>query len=207
VKEFCLNLKHLGDALDHWKADIIVRLEEAHMAHDVHVLPMFSDRGWSGDPLRTYRRLLRRNPNQIVQAQRRFRTPTRDEYLRCANERWSGDLFVDPDTGIHEKPSKKILTPKNVAVLLSADPNRIVFAYQHHPQRRALTDALKLWQRRVDAVGSEACILWSGQVALFAFSQHNKRLRRVEQFLRTLVRGSVEERVVRLLPTDFVPLT
>jgi len=94
-----MRLQFLGDALDHWKGALFQHLCSENLLKDLHVEPMITDsRIWTPKELNTYARLLQlKNTERIIHSDRTF-TRTYPDYFKSI--KYSGDLFLDPDTGI-----------------------------------------------------------------------------------------------------------
>ncbi len=139
-----MNIKHLGDALDHWKG-CIIRLVEAHL-HDLQVVPMFTDpdvvKTWSPKRLLLYAELLHVNASDILHRRRRFVSADRESYFaelggdKC-------DLFLDPDTGIAPRSGfdEQHIRPGDIAALLPDHATRVLLIYQHSSRETNWVDA------------------------------------------------------------------
>jgi hypothetical protein len=127
-----LNVQYLGDALDHWKGSLFEHLQNANLLTDFHVDPMASDADlWEDEDRRLFAHLLRIRPLQIVPHAASLST-NRQAYL--AEIAHTGDLFLDPDTGIATRRVSnydKYVTPHELLKLLDPARQRLVVVYQH----------------------------------------------------------------------------
>ena len=182
-----MNLKYLGDALDHWKGSLLEHLQESGALRGFAVDPMASDLPlWTADDFALLARLLHVSRAQIVQHQ--FGLKERVQYFREIEHK--DDLFLDPDTGIatgRVKDPTQYITPGEVAQLLMVDAERLVVVYQHV---RAQAVA-----RRVDTVLAVLkrdllfswCSYESGTVAMLFLSQKGDRTKSVASCFRDLL--------------------
>ena len=138
-----MNIKHLGDALDHWKG-CIIRSVEKHL-HDLRVVPMFTDadvnKTWSPKRLRIYAELLHVDASDILHRRRRFESAERESYFADSGGEY--DLFIDPDTGIAPKShfDGQHIRPGDIALLLPDDTKRVLLIYQHSSREKDWVDA------------------------------------------------------------------
>ena len=129
-----MNLKYLGDALDHWKGSLFRRLCYRNLLSDLHVDPMITDeRPWTEEELSIYDRLLNlESVGKLVNSQRTF-TVQRQDYFNSIDHR--GDLFLDPDTGIAAiNITRKHVAIKEIDFLLMKNKSRVIAVYQHNAQ-------------------------------------------------------------------------
>jgi len=163
-----MNLRYLGDALDHWKGSLFSILAERELLNDLAVDPMATDQSaWRAEDFELYAMLLRIASTRVLRHQRTL--AARSAYF--AEIRHSGDIFLDPDTGIATgavKAKVQYVEPADVCRLLFSGMNRAVVVYQHVRAQRTCD--------RVDAVvrvfPSEIrwCSYESGSVAMMFFS-------------------------------------
>ena len=183
-----MNLKYLGDALDHWKGSLLEQLRESDALRGLAVDPMASDlSSWAEGDFALFARLLRVSRSQIVQHQ--FGLKERSQYFAEIEHR--DDLFLDPDTGIatgRVKDPAQYLKPAEVARLLMVSADRLIIVYQH-VRAQAVSG-------RVDAVlGVLKCELskfaWcsyeSGTVAMVFLAQSVDRTTPVASCFRKLL--------------------
>jgi hypothetical protein len=92
-----MNLKYLGDALDHWKGSLFECLQFAEVLRDLAADPMAADQDqWSDADFSLYARLLHIRQEQVIRHKESLFS--RDSYF--AEIVHQGDLFLDPDTGV-----------------------------------------------------------------------------------------------------------
>ena len=190
----------LGDALDFWKGDLLSRLEAGRVANDVHVLPMLTDAPWVQPELDTYASLLRRRTEQIILAQVRFGTGSRSSYSSDANRVWAGDIFVDPDIGVHDAGGSECVRLDELRVLLDpgklAATDRLLIVHQHRGQRQTRDAAIESWQKRIAPLGVPTCILSCEQVGLFFVSRAESRIAELRRFLEKMLGPTARSRVI-----------
>ena len=93
-----MNLRFLGDALDHWKGSVFEGLQNSNILEDFPVDAMASDiDNWRPEDWSLYAKLLRVRESQIVEHKA---TLERNRKKYFDEIPISGDLFLDPDTGV-----------------------------------------------------------------------------------------------------------
>lgn len=127
-----MNLRYLGDALDHWKGSIFEILQSEGFLNNLRVDAMASDTElWKTTDTELFARLLRVQPAQIIQ----HRCDIRKERSRYFKEiPRAGDIFLDPDTGIRTggvKYPEHYVTPEELSQALKQDEERLIIVYQH----------------------------------------------------------------------------
>ena len=126
-----MNLRFLGDALDHWKGSLIGSLQDAGILRSLFLDPMASDAtSWRPEDVEVYARLLRVDRSQIVE--HRVNLNERDAYFHEIPS--TDDLFLDPDTGIATgavREPTRYVTPPEVWRLFQVSENRLLLVYQH----------------------------------------------------------------------------
>jgi hypothetical protein len=125
-----MNLKYLGDALDHWKGSLFECLQCAEVLRDLAPDPMAADQDkWSDADFSLYARLLHIRQDQVIRHKESLLS--RDSYF--AEIVHQGDLFLDPDTGVATSRSTRTehIKPGEIAALLRSTPGRVVAIYQH----------------------------------------------------------------------------
>ena len=126
-----MNLKYLGDALDHWKGSLFEYLQARCVLRNFAVDPMATDRDqWDEADFSLFADLLRVKRHQIIshEASLLFRGRYFSEIVH------GGDIFLDPDTGIATSGSsqrEKYVMPTELATLLRSTHERVVAVYQH----------------------------------------------------------------------------
>jgi hypothetical protein len=118
-RKVLVNLRYLGDALDHWKGSLLERLRVDGAITNLAVDPMLTDRpDWLEADFTSFAGLLHVAPYQLVSHTcdlAKSRTP----YFQELSHR--GDLFIDPDTGMatgHVSEPAKYLYPAELTVML-----------------------------------------------------------------------------------------
>ena len=168
-----MNLAYLGDALDHWKGWLFEFLEGEGFLRDFAVDPMASDGTlWTPHDYELFARLLRVTDAQILRHGRSL--AGRTEYF--AEIEHTGDLFVDPDTGIDTggcSPADKYVTPQDLVDLLRRSHKRVVAVYQHVRAQKTsdrVDACLRALARAVDPKDFAWCSYESGTVAMLFLS-------------------------------------
>src|SRR3990172_6412099 len=180
-----MNLAFLGDALDHWKGSIFESLQRGGIVRDFAVDAMASDLAdWKPEDFALFAKLLRVDQGQLISHKQSL--ADREAYFDEIKH--SGDLFLDPDTGIATgRPSKEHLAPTEVAKLLGSG-DRILAVYQHVRAMRVCD--------RVDAVceviqraspSTHWCSYESGTVAMIFLATSPERLDAVRGHFSSLL--------------------
>ena len=185
-----MNLKYLGDALDHWKGSLFETLQGSGALRDFAVDAMASDWcEWKPDDISLFAQLLRVSKSQIIGHS--VSLTNRVKYF--AEIQHSGDLFFDPDTGIRTGRVSNIsqyIQPNEIAQFMH-EPERIVVVYQH---------ARGQVSRRVHAVcktisACHWCSYESGTVAMIFFSRSRDRLAQVAAHFAGLLGRHANKRI------------
>ena len=192
-----MHLQYLGDALDHWKGSVFEHLQESGALRDLRIDPMASDlAAWEPEDWLLFARLLRVRPEQILHHDHPL---DRDRARYFGEIPSSGDLFVDPDTGIatsRVKSARQYLFPAEVRSLLSANPNRLLVVYQHVRAVRVRTRVQQVLAcLQLDDFRFACCTYESGTVALLFLSQSDARVEEVRGSLAALLGRHAETRV------------
>jgi len=142
---------------------------------------MFSDsENWTAQDVELYARLTRVQPTQLIR--HRAGLETRDAYF--SEIQHSGDLFLDPDTGIatgRVAAPRGYVMPGEIGRLLDSAPARLLAVYQHvraQPVRVRVTSVLALLQRNVGPLSSVS--YESGTVAMLFLSRERRRAAEVD---------------------------
>jgi hypothetical protein len=191
-----LNLDYLGDALDHWKGSLFEFLHVRHILRDFAVDPMASDAHlWTETDFELLARLMRINKTQIL----RHGAQLTERALYFDEINHSGDLFLDPDTGIQTSGNghaTKYVKPGELAGLLRKEPNRIVAVYQHvRAQRTAERVDGCLQALALVAADFGWCSYEAGTVAMLFLSQDKDRTNAVADGFRGLLGRHADGRV------------
>ncbi len=192
-----VNLAFLGDAFDHWKGSLFESLHGAGIIRGFSVDPMTTDSGqWEQEDVALYARLLRIQRSQLIQ---HTVSLADDREVYFAEIRHSGDLFLDPDTGVATSAVRKperYVTPAEIGQLLNAQSGRLVIVYQHVRAQHVAA--------RVDSVlntiGKEVgAISWSsyesGTVAILFVSRESGRTTEVAGHFRSLLGRHANNRI------------
>lgn len=186
-----MNIRHLGDAHDHWKGSLIGMLEP--VLREIHVLPMFTDDSpeavWTDERLNLYARLLRVPATRVLHRQLRFTHQTRADYFQKAEElNPRFDLFADPDTGIAtgRKGSPKHVALQEMARLLPPSSSRLLLVYQHSSRATDyIKDCLKKLSSAAALRGCHFFAYWAGNVSMVFASRDKSRVSEVRHYLYT----------------------
>jgi len=189
-----MNLAFLGDALDHWKGSLFESMRQAGVLKDFAVDPMASDLvAWQAADFSLFARLLRIDAYQII----RHDCGLGDRVRYFAEIRHSGDLFLDPDTGVltGRRPSKRHVGPSEISSLIS-DSDRLVAVYQHVRAQR-VCDRVNDVRRALQA--AMACCHWcsyeSATVAMLFVARNAERTSAVAEHFGTLLGRHAVKRI------------
>jgi hypothetical protein len=190
-----LNLKYLGDALDHWKGSLFESLQREKLVDDFAVDPMASDlSSWRDEDFQLLARLLRVHRHQVIHHE----TSLSDRQRYFDEIKHMRDIFLDPDTGVatgHVTRHEHYVLPNELARLLDHD-GRMVLVYQHvrATKVRARVDAVLL--ALATATGNVGwCSYESGTVALLCLSKAAERTSLVAAHFGTMLGRHAEGRV------------
>lgn len=190
-----MNLKYLGDALDHWKGSAFEALQRTHLLHDFRVDAMASDsEEWEKQDHGLYAKLLRIDKHQLV-THRDTLSGNRNKYFKEIPV--DGDLFLDPDTGFKTgsvKSLQQYLTPAEFLDMLKRD--RIIAVYQH-VRAKHTRDRVEevLWVLRDKGSGFFCTSYESGTVALLFFGLHATRVEAIRDYFQALLGKHADKRV------------
>jgi hypothetical protein len=190
-----MNLKYLGDALDHWKGSIFESLQKANVVSDFAVDPMATDANdWQPTDFSIYAKLLRVTTAQVI----RHKQTLENRSAYFAEIQHQGDLFLDPDTGVAtSSPSSlwQYLRPQEIACLINV-PNRLLIVYQHIRAQRCaeridnVMSALKLAMAKFCW-----CSYESPNVALLFLSRDSSRVNLVAQHFKDVLGSHAGKRI------------
>ena len=125
-----MNLAFLGDALDHWKGSLFESLHKSGVLRNFAVDPMASDwAAWQPEDVSLFALLLRVDESKIVR--HKVGLSNRKHYFDEIEH--TGDLFLDPDTGIATGKVKRInqhVKPLEIERLLRGS-ERLLAVYRH----------------------------------------------------------------------------
>jgi len=191
-----VNLNFLGDALDHWKGSLFKSLQDAGVVCGLAVDPMASDRKkWTKKDFELFAHLLRVSPSQII-----LHTADLEERPRYFAEiPHTGDLFLDPDTGVatgRVKNPKQYIMPVEIKQLLDTANDRMVMVYQHiraQPVTTRVKSVLDAMQRDIGPF--RWCSYESGTVAMIFIARRRKRTDSVEKHFCKLLGQHSDKRI------------
>jgi hypothetical protein len=191
-----VNLKYLGDALDHWKGSLFEYLSNVGVLRDFAVDPMASDLlRWTKADYSLFARLLRINEDQLVRHQVTLRN--RSGYFNEIPQK--GDLFLDPDTGIatgRVNQKYQYIMPREVAMLIPESNDRLLAIYQHVRAKKVSVRVNECLDKLKKDIGSFGwCSYESGTVAMIFISRRPSRTKDVAVALKTLLGRHAVKRV------------
>jgi len=192
-----MKLEFLGDALDYWKGCLFFRLQREGILIDFLVDPMLTDpENWDASDFRLYADLLQIRPSQILQHKRKLRGE-REQYF--AEIIHTGDLFLDPDTGIslgYARHIEKYIRVTEVHRLLGKKSPRILCFYQHIGREKTkdrvgkLIAALREFGARI-----YCCSYETPTVAMLFISQKQNRIEKINECFKNYLGRHSDARV------------
>ena len=192
-----MNLRYLGDALDYWKGSLFLHLQEAGILKDFSVDLMLTDpEHWYAPDFRLYGDLLQTRLDQILQHKRKLQED-REKYF--AEVTHTGDLFIDPDTGIalgYARNAEKYIRVQEVHQLLREKLPRILCVYQQigrektRDRVRKLITALAEFNSR-----SYCCSYETPTVAMLFLSQKQSRIEQMNKYFKNYLGRHADRRV------------
>jgi hypothetical protein len=194
-----VNLRYLGDALDHWKGSLFESLQRATLLRDFAVDPMATDaENWQTADFALFAQLLRVRHNQIV-SHRHALAIDRESYFREITHQ--GDLFLDPDTGIATSRVRDVarhLLPAEIHDLLHRQPSRVIAVYQHIRAQRTRDRLEKVLSvlRLPDQLFT-SCSYESGTVAMLFFSRDLERVNNIYHYFEEFLGKHAARRIHR----------
>jgi hypothetical protein len=185
----------------------------------IKLMPMVTDKKWTKPEIGTYRTLLGARTDELVLQNFDKKEGFPPQSPTGARKWKEYDLFLDPDTGIENKKSKKSgkrreesgtksgeSSPKPVRYLKHSDlgdllgKTNVVAVYQHAPREAEgwLTTKLnKLRSNGIKAVGYEA-----GRVGMIFATRNKKRSREILKRLKKVAGPTAAGRVGRPAPPN-----
>ncbi len=192
-----MNLRYLGDALDHWKGSVFEMLQEEGLVKGLQVDAMCSDKEpWKTDDVELYARLLRIKRAQLMQ-HRHDLCKDRSKYFSEVSI--TGDIFLDPDTGIKTGDVRHLehyLTPNEFFDVMKQDKERLVIVYQHvraQRTRQRVENVLAILNQR--HVAFTCASYESGTVALLFFGAESRRVKRVHDYFANFLGTHAASRI------------
>lgn len=191
-----MNLKYLGDALDHWKGSLFEYLTNKEVLREFAIDPMASDLPeWTETDYSLFARLMRTDVSRLI----RHQATLRDRPRYFAEIAHNGDLFLDPDTGVATgwvRNREQYVFPREIATLLDGSPNRLLAVYQHVRAQKVSGRVDECLAKLVRDTGSFGwCSYESGTVAMLFLSQKAARASEVEAALKALLGRHAEQRI------------
>jgi hypothetical protein len=193
-----VKFEFLGDALDHWKGSILSRLQNNGVIEDLAVDPMLTDaEDWHTDDFQLYAELLQIRVDRIIRHKTSL-NEDRNKYF--AEIEHSGDLFLDPDTGIATKkasPISNYIKIKELCYLLDSEPTRVLCIYQHVRAKETRDRVSELVSALQESIPNDvySCSYMSSSVAMIFVSLTLDRIKRVNQYLIKYLRRRADKRV------------
>ncbi len=184
-----MNLKFLGDALDHWKGSLFDSLQKAQALQDFAADPMASDlESWLQEDFDLFARLLRITPGQLIS----HRASLEDRAGYFGEILHQGDLFLDPDTGVEtpgvKEDRRRYVKPAEVGKLLDRSTGRLLMIYQHVRGKRVSDRVDKVLNTLRDEIGDFRCCSYeSPTVAMLFLSRLPPRTTSVAKHFKTLL--------------------
>lgn len=195
-----MNLRYLGDALDHWKGSLFESLQRAALLHHLAVDAMATDpEHWRLADFSLLAQLLRVQRRQIID-HRQTLADDRTGYFSEIEHEY--DLFLDPDTGVATgkvRDKSQYLLPGEIHDLLSRQPDRVVAVYQHASRRKKIRDRLQEVVSALEQSGQpfSCCSYESGTVAMLFLSRNPERVNRIHQHFGDLLGEHARRRTHR----------
>ena len=190
-----MNLRFLGDALDYWKGSLFLRLQKGGILKDFSVDPMLTDaEDWHTADFRLYANLLQIRPDQILHHKGKLQED-REEYF--AEVTHTGDLFVDPNTGIalgYVRHAEKYIRVGEVHQLLGEKLPRILCIYQHVGREKTRDRVSKL-STALAEFNIYCCSYETPTVAMLFVSQKQNRLEQVNEYFKNYLGRHADMRV------------
>lgn len=204
-----MKLEFLGDAFDHWKGSIFEKLLSSNILNDFKVDAMISDEknSWKEGDYSLYRKLLRIKKSQLVMHKKSLHEDKDREGYFTEIPR-SGDIFLDPDTGIAtsrvpDRHKSSYVMPDELVSLLSRskDINRIIIVYQHASRAKfsdRLNDVMQKIVEKMKKNNTElsCCGYMSNTAAILFLSANAKRITDIVKFYRDELGEHAEKRIV-----------
>lgn len=189
-----MNLKYLGDALDHWKGAIFESLQTARLLMDFAVDPMSTDSDmWAPADFLIYARLLRVHNTQVLRHKMTLRN--RKDYFTEITH--MGDLFLDPDTGVSTSTlNTQYVMPYEIGQQLDRSAGRLLIVYQHIRAQKCdarIDNVVSAIRSRVGQFSW--CSYESPTVALLFMSRNNARVQPLVSYFEDTLGRHARSRV------------
>lgn len=194
-----MNLRYLGDALDHWKGSIFDLLRAKELLQNFAVDAMASDaEDWQPADWDLLARLLHVPKARILSHSASLMLDRRRYFGEIGHR---GDLFLDPDTGVATKRVRSVaqyVRPNELNALLDYEPDRIVAVYQHiraQKTRERLHNVITAL--RSDGRPFSCCSYESGTVAMIFLSGSPDRIDLVHREFEELLGAHAHRRIFK----------
>lgn len=191
-----MNLKFLGDALDHWKGAMFASLRGANALRNFAVDPMANDIGrWRDEDFSLFAGLLQIAPSQVIR--HRARLEHRAAYFGEISH--IGDLFLDPDTGVATgRVREGHVSPAEVGLLLDASADRLLVIYQHVRGMLVAHRVSGVMSTLEEVIGPfSGCSYESGTVAMLFLTRMHERTELVAEHFDALLGRHATRRIRR----------
>ncbi len=192
-----MNLRYLGDALDYWKGSLFLRLQEAGILKDFSVDPMLTDpEHWYAPDFRLYADLLQIRLDQILQHKRKLQEGGEKYFAEVTH---TGDLFIDPDTGIalgYARNAEKYIRVQEVHQLLREKLPRILCVYQHIGREKTRDRVRKLITALAELNSRSYCCSYeTPTVAMLFLSQKQSRIEQMNKYFKNCLGRHADRRM------------
>ena len=192
-----MNLRFLGDVLDHWKGSMISQLSEAKLLDQLKVDQMASDFSqWGEVDHRLYAQMLRVRESALIRHKQELwnnRNAYLEEILAV-----DGDVFLDPDIGIstNSQAGAEHLKASELHAILDHAPKRIVMVYQHiraRKTRERVVEIMDFVQQK--GPGFHVYSYESATVAMLFFSRRSERLDPIGKYYHRMLDWHAKSRI------------
>jgi hypothetical protein len=190
-----MNLRYLGDALDYWKGSLFFRLQAAGVFEDLSIDPMLTDQeNWRSSDFKLYADLLQVRPDQVLYHKLKLKENRENYFAEIIR---TGDLFIDPDTGIsltHNSPAENYIRISEINQLLSLPITLCI--YQHVSREKTSERVSKLVVAIRDTDSKVHCCSYeTPNVAMLFFSKKESRLERLSECFKNYLGRHASKRV------------
>ncbi|MGD0275598.1 MAG: hypothetical protein ABSB79_06025 [Syntrophales bacterium] len=140
---------------------------------------------WTNKQLGLYATLLNLTNNRILNYDKIFKGAPRIKYFQSINH--TGDLFIDPDTGI---ATGKKITPKRIFIdeidlLLKKNSDRVIAIYQHNARGKMSDRLNEVIKHILKKIRDLYCTYYmSSNVAMIFISKNGVRIKKIHDFHR-----------------------
>lgn len=192
-----MNLKFLGDALDHWKGSVFEGLQRENLFRDFRVDAMASDAvAWQQTDYELYAKLLRIHVHQILSHKNTLDNPRHRYFAEIPP---ACDLFLDPDIGFKTgklKDLRRYITASELFSLMEKHKERIVVVYQHVRGKTTRDRVEEVLLTLRNTQPQFFCASYeSGTVALLFFSFERGRIVAITKYFRTFLLSHANNRI------------